>query len=91
MEVLHVLEEKVAQLVQVKKQDNERIEQLKREKLALQEEIKRLVGEVQRMESTLLASTKSSKDLDDEREMTRMAVDDLIQNIDALLNKELQA
>lgn len=91
MEVLRVLEEKIAQLVQSKKQDRELIEQLKHEKVALQEEIKRLAGEVQRLENALITSSKSSKELDEEKEMTRMAVDDLIQNIDALLNKELQA
>ncbi|HBY06156.1 MAG: hypothetical protein UV38_C0002G0086 [candidate division TM6 bacterium GW2011_GWE2_42_60] len=90
MEVLRILEEKIAKLVQSKKQDLEFIEQLKQERIVLLEENTRLSGEVARLEETVLMSTKNSKELDEEREMAKMAVDELIHNIDSLLEKELQ-
>jgi len=90
MEVLRILEEKIAKLVQSKKQDLEFIAQLKQERVVLLEENNRLSGEVARLEDTVLKSTKNSKELDEEREMAKMAVDELIHNIDSLLEKELQ-
>ncbi len=90
MEVLRILEEKIAQLIQSKKLDLEIIEQLKNERLTLQEGNKRLSSEILRLEEALLTHTRNSKELDEEREMTKMTVDELIQNIDVLLEKELQ-
>ncbi|HBL98706.1 TPA: hypothetical protein DDZ86_03630 [Candidatus Dependentiae bacterium] len=90
MEILRVLEEKIAQLIQSKKLDLEIIEQLKREQLSLREENKKLSGEVTRLEEALLAQAKTREEFDEEREITKMTVDELIQNIDVLLEKELQ-
>jgi len=90
VEILRVLEEKIAQLIQSKKLDLEIIEQLKREQLSLREENKKLSGEVTRLEEALLAQAKTREEFDEEREITKMTVDELIQNIDVLLEKELQ-
>lgn len=92
MEVLRVLEEKIAQLVQSKKQDRELIEQLRLEIGDLQQKNRFLTAEVDRLaQDALVVQSKSFKELDDEREFTKMAVDELIQNIDELLGKESQA
>lgn len=90
MEVLRILEEKIAKLVQSKKQDLEFIEQLKQERLVLLEENTRLASEIARLEDSVLKSMSNSKELNEEREMAKMAVDELINNIDSLLEKELQ-
>lgn len=84
MEVLRVLEEKIAQLVESKKQDLELIAKLRSENQVL-------TSKVIQLEEALCKNNESTKDLDDEREMTKMAVDELIQHIDTLLEKELQA
>lgn len=92
VEVLRVLEEKIAQLVQSKKQDRELIEHLKLEIDGLQLKNQQLSAEVDRLaQEALVVQSKGSKELDDEREFTKMAVDELIQNIDELLGKESQA
>lgn len=92
MEVLRVLEEKIAQLIEIKKNDRELIERLKKESESLREENKRLMNEIDRLENETLAFvSESSNELTHEREATKTAVDELIHNIDALLDKEMQA
>lgn len=92
MEVLRVLEEKIAQLVESKKLDREMLERLKSENESLRQDNLRLTSEIDRLENEALAMvSESTQELKQEREITKIAVDELIQNIDALLNKEMQA
>lgn len=92
MEVLRVLEEKIAQLIESKKLDRETLERLKNENEFLRQDNLRLTSAIDRLENDALAMvTESSQELKQEREITKIAVDELIHNIDALLDKELQA
>lgn len=92
MEVLRVLEEKIAQLIESKKLDRDLIERLKSENELLHQENVRLTGEIDRLENDALAMmTETTQELKQEREVTKIAVDELIHNIDALLDKEMRA
>ncbi|MCL5436734.1 MAG: hypothetical protein M1549_02575 [Candidatus Dependentiae bacterium] len=92
MEVLRVLEEKIGQLIEAKRADRELIDRLKKENDSLQQENQRLVADIDRLENDALAFvSESSNELTRERETTKVAVDELIHNIDALLEKEIQA
>lgn len=92
MEVLRILEEKIAQLIESKRLDREAIERLRTENESLHLDNQRLTNEIERLECDALAFvSESSKELSHEREVTKLAVDELIQNIDALLDKEMQA
>lgn len=92
VEVLRVLEEKIAQLIESKKLDRETLERLKNENEFLRQDNLRLTSAIDRLENDALAMvTESSQELKQEREITKIAVDELIHNIDALLDKELQA
>lgn len=92
MEVLRVLEEKIAQLIESKKLDREMIERLKSDNESLRQDNLRLTSDIDRLENDALAMvSESTQELKQEREITKIAVDELIQNIDALLDKEMQA
>ncbi len=89
MEVLRVLEEKIAQLIQKKREDAEQISLLKAQVKSLEDERERFLEERQKLEETLLLRSSKDAELDEEREIARMAVDELIQNIDSVLEQEL--
>ncbi|HAU30395.1 MAG: hypothetical protein UV79_C0009G0006 [candidate division TM6 bacterium GW2011_GWF2_43_17] len=89
MEVLRILEEKIAQLIQKKREDAEQISQLKAQVSLLEDEQERFLQEKQKLEETLLLRSNKDAELDEEREIARMAVDELIQNIDSVLEQEL--
>lgn len=89
MEVLRVLEEKIAQLIQKKHEDAEQILNLKAQVNLLEEERERFLEEKQKLEETLLLRSSKDAEADEEREIARMTVDELIQNIDSVLAQEL--
>lgn len=88
MEVLHILEEKIARLIESKKKDLEMIAQLKKEMAVAQKENGALKKSIEKMEDSLLAHDKSANVLKKEREAAKHAVDELIGSIDALIGKE---
>ena len=78
LENVHVLEKKVAQLVEL----------IKAERMAnaqLLEEKNILAARLEMLENSLLKEAKSLDELNQEREMTKMIVDELIQSIDMLV------
>ncbi len=89
MEVLQVLEEKIAQLIQKRKEDLEKITQLRAQIQTLESQQERFLEEKQRLEEALLLRDNKDEEFAEEREIARMAVDELIQNIDTILEQEL--
>lgn len=88
MEVLHILEEKIARLIESKKKDVELIGALKKEVSVLQQDNEILKNNVEKLEHSLLAYDTNATALNQERELAKMAVDDLIGSIDALIGEE---
>jgi regulator of replication initiation timing len=83
MEALNVLEKKIASLVDV-------IKELKTENARLIEENTQLAIKLESIEGSILSDTKRIEELDREKALTKMAVDDLIRNIDSLVKGEKQ-
>ncbi|MBN2266796.1 MAG: hypothetical protein JW725_00450 [Candidatus Babeliaceae bacterium] len=90
MEALRILEEKVRMLIKSRKDDLETIARLRDEKAQLELDNKQLATKINVLEESLLSHDKDNEKLDEEREMTKLVVDELIQHID-VLEKELQA
>ncbi len=88
MEVLHILEEKIARLIESKKKDIELIAGLKKEVSMLQDENSTLKKSMEKMEDSLLAYDKNAHVLSRERAEAEHAVDELIGSIDELIGKE---
>jgi FtsZ-binding cell division protein ZapB len=88
MEVLHILEEKIARLIESKKKDVELISALKKEISGLQQDNESLKKNVEKLEQSLLAYDTNATALNQERELAKIAVDDLIGSIDALIGEE---
>lgn len=83
MEALNVLEKKIASLIDV-------IKELKTENARLIEENTQLAIKLESIEGSILSDTKRIEELDREKALTKMAVDDLIRNIDSLVKGEKQ-
>ena len=83
METLNVLEKKVASLIDI-------IRQLKAENARLVEENTQLISKLTMMQSTVHEDAKRVEELDQEKALTKMVVDDLIRNIDSLVEGEKQ-
>lgn len=78
MDAFKVLEEKVVLLV-------ERVASLKKENESLLQKNEELQAKISALEESLLADTRQLDSLNAEKEVTKMVVDDLIKNIDALI------
>lgn len=78
MDAFKVLEEKIVLLV-------ERVAYLKKENETLLQKNDELQAKVTALEESLLADTRHIDSLHAEKEVTKMVVDDLIKNIDALI------
>lgn len=83
MEVLNVLEKKIASLIEM-------IKELKAEKAQLLEENLELKQKVENFESSLLSRDKNVEERDQEIVLTKMVVDDLIKSIDLLVEEQQQ-
>lgn len=81
METLNTLEKKVVSLI-------ERIRELKAENEHLLNENMQLLAKLETVEKSMLSETKRSDDLDQEKALTKLMVDDLIKSIDMLVEKE---
>ena len=85
VEALRILEEKVMQLIEKTRRDSETVQQLRDELQMFQEENKRLTEELDKFQEALLVYDRNSKRLDEGLEVTTVAVQELIQNIDSAL------
>jgi len=83
MQALKLLEEKIASLIEL-------IKELKNENAKLAEENAQLEVKVKSLEDSLKDDVKQSDKLTEEKELTRLAVDDLIKSIDSLVELENQ-
>jgi hypothetical protein len=83
METLTVLEKKIASLIDI-------IKELKAENARLAEENAQLAAKVMTTEKTLLTDAQRVEELDQEKALTKMVVDDLIKSIDSLIEGEKQ-
>jgi len=85
VEALRILEEKVMQLIEKTRCDSGTIQQLRDELQLFQEENKRLSEELDKVQEALLVYDRNSKRLDEGLEVTTVAVNELIHNIDIAL------
>lgn len=115
MEQLGVLEKKLAALIESKKNDLARIqelsfeiEQLKEDNVRLHEQLEArtktseselqkvleentaLRGQVEKLEDSLLVRHQNIEAMNQERELAKMAVEDLIKDIDSIVGSEQQ-
>lgn len=81
LEKLNVLEKKVASLIELIKAE-------KASNVLLMEENEVLSGRLEALENSLLKESKSIEELNQERAMTRMMVDELISSIDKLVEEQ---
>lgn len=83
METLSILEKKVVSLIDI-------IKQLKAENARLIEENTQLASKINFLQGTVHEDAKRVEELDQEKALTKMVVDDLIKNIDSLVEGEKQ-
>lgn len=88
MEVLTILEQKVAALIESKRSDVERIHMLLEELSQVKNENLQLRESLDKLENTLLSRHESFEELTQERMLTKAVVDDLIKSIDMLIEAE---
>ena len=84
MEVLGILEEKIRGLVA-------QIKELRAENVKLVEAKRELEEKLEALEGSILKDSKNLEDLNQEKALTKMAVDDLIKSIDVLGGSEDQS
>ncbi len=77
MDALKVLDEKIAGLIS-------RINDLEADNAKLAADNAQLTAKLETMETSMLSDIKRIEELDQEKALTRMVVDDLIKNIDSL-------
>jgi chromosome segregation ATPase len=80
VEQLNLLEQKLAHLIDI-------LNTLRQENKSLNKENIELKERVEQLEHSMLKGTKDMEELNQEREMTKMVVDDLIKSIDTLVEK----
>lgn len=83
METLAILEERINALIQ-------NIKELKSENVALSEENKRLLHQIEAIENSLLRNDQSMEELNQEKKATQQVVDSLITSIEGLLSQKEQ-
>lgn len=83
MEVLNVLEKKIASLIEM-------IKELKAEKALLLDENATLKEKLEKIESSILLREQNVEERSQEIVLTKMIVDDLIKSIDLLVEEQHQ-
>lgn len=81
MEVLNVLEKKIAGLIEL-------IKELKIQNIQLTEQNAQLKHQLETLENSLLSRHQNIEEMGQERALTKLVVDDLIKNIDLLIEQE---
>lgn len=84
IENLNLLEKKIALLIELLKKEKETTAQLMEEKNAL-------TAQLDMLENSVLKGAKSIEELNQEREMTKLIVDELIGSIDRLVTESPEA
>ncbi|MCL5875861.1 MAG: hypothetical protein M1114_05305 [Candidatus Dependentiae bacterium] len=90
MDAFKILEEKVAVLIERLQQAKQEVAHLSDENSRLSGENEQLVIKVKALEDALMVDTERIDKLDQEKTITKMVVDDLIKNIDALVEVDGQ-
>ena len=90
MDAFKILEEKVAVLIERLQQAKQEVTRLSDENSRLSGENEQLVIKVKALEDALMVDTERIDKLDQEKTITKMVVDDLIKNIDALVEVDGQ-
>ena len=80
LETLNHLEKKINLLIEMVKNE-------KSINLRLAEDNRQLVARLESMENSLMKESKTMEELSQERQLTKMAVDELIQSIDRLVEE----
>jgi hypothetical protein len=83
MEALNVLESRIASLLNL-------VAELKVENVRLVEESLRYKEHIDLLEHSLLKNHQSLEEIQQEKALTKLVVDDLIKNIDSLVKTETQ-
>ncbi len=78
VEKLNVLEKKLAHLLEL-------LKRLKHENMQLESEKNELQSRLEQLENSVLKGTQDMEELNQERVLTKMVVDDLIKSIDSLV------
>lgn len=86
--LLGILEQKINALLESKRSDVELIKALKSEALRLVEENSQLRSQIDALEKTVLARHSNFEEANQERELMKMAVDELIRSIDILFEQQ---
>ncbi|MFA6065962.1 MAG: hypothetical protein WC707_02155 [Candidatus Babeliaceae bacterium] len=89
MEALHILEQKIAHLIESKRRDIDLIKELKDKNDILSQEVFQLKNHLEKVENSLLLGHQNLEELNQEKELTKIAVDDLIKSIVLLVDQEL--
>ncbi len=84
LETLNRLEKKIGLLIEMVKNEKETNRQLREENL-------NLVARLESLENSLMSESKTMEELNQERQLTKMAVDELIQSIDRLVEEQQMA
>jgi len=97
MEVLGLLEKKIKNLVEFIAKLKDESAKLKAENSRLKDENVALLNEIKSFEKTMestkgsfLEQSKSLEELSQEKELTKVVVDDLIKSIDSFVNESQQ-
>ncbi|MEX0849735.1 MAG: hypothetical protein WD055_05890 [Candidatus Dependentiae bacterium] len=91
MKLLEALEQKIVSLVELANGLKKENEQLKQDLSGQKEEVEKFKNQVEMLESSMLnESTRLQEKLNEEKELTKSVVDDLIKNIDAIIESENQ-
>ena len=85
MEALHVLEQKIVQLIALVKDLKEQNSELQARNALLEGQSQELSKKVESLEVSMLSNKENFKE---EAELARLAVDELIKNIDSLVEHE---
>ena len=91
MELLKSLEQKISSLVVLASSLKKENEELKKDLSERDSRIQELKAEIEMLGSSLLnENCRLQEQLDEEKELTKIVVDDLIKNIDAIIEGENQ-
>lgn len=82
METLQILEQKIAQLIALVKELQAQISALKSENLSLMQSNAELADELENVKTSFIADQEV---LEEEKALAKLAVDEIIKNIDSLV------
>lgn len=90
MESLNILEQKVIAILELVKAKDERILELMSENESIMMEKQQLAESLELLENSLLKGSQNIEEFHQERELTKMVVDGLINSIDKIVEQAQQ-